>query len=312
MLGASYYDAASEGAGNIPLYEFMALLNNAAIDTMTPHFGLCFGARYRRRDLGLIAYLFTYHDRLADSMTDFQSFFSTLQTNSHYAAYTDGDRAVVEYLAPGNDPQFKAQDAEFSMMVQVRCLQFSLGKKWFPSTVAFEHAPIASRALTQQHLPCDVDYGASANRLLFPKSFLLARNPQADPRIVALIRKALQEERAGAERAVGIVESLHDTLTEHFRMEWPVNVGAVARSLGLSPNQLGYHLRKHETTFRDELNEARMSHARALLCETDLSIRTIAIRLGYAEVSAFSRMFRTHAGMTATRFRRDHARTVVQ
>ncbi len=295
-------------AGTVPafsLHEYMELLNACAEATMTPNFGLRFGARYRRRDLGLIAYLFTYNHRLADSMSGFETYFSTLQTNSHYAHYTTGDTAVIEYLAPGSDPVFKAQDAEFSMMVQLRCFQFSLGSNWTPTRMEFEHPCLSSPDLTARVLSCDVGYGRDMNRIVFPKSNLFSENPQADSRIATLLQDALDAERAEAERTPDLLASVRQTVREHLRKDRSVTADAVARRLGLSVSQLDYRLRANGVSYREELNAIRGREAETLLIETDLPIGTIASRLGYSEVSAFSRWFRSRTGQSASRFRRE-------
>lgn len=49
--------------------------------------------------------------------------------------------------------------------------------------------------------------------------------------------------------------------------------------------------------------EAKISHAKALLLHTSLSISQIAERLGYKNDQYFSKQFRKVTGMTATRFR---------
>lgn len=295
-------------AGTVPTFslaDYMELLNICAETTLTPNFGLRFGARYRRRDLGLIAYLFTYNHRLADSMTGFQTYFSTLQTHSHYAHYTAGDMAVVEYLAPGPDPLFKAQDAEFSMMVQLRCFQFSLGQNWTPTRMEFEHPCLSTPDIMSRALNCEIRFGCGMNRILFPKSQLFSENPQADPRIVALIQDALDAERAEAEKPVDFVEAVQRKVREHFRKERPVTADAIAGALGISVSQLDYRLRALSLSFRRELNAIRQAEAESLLTNSDLAIGEIASRLGYSEVSAFSRWFKSRTGGSATRYRQD-------
>ncbi len=289
--------------------DFMELLNACAETTATPDFGLRFGARYRRRDLGLIAYLFTYNQRVANSIAGFEAYFSTLQTHSHYATFSDGDRAVIEYLAPGPDPRFKAQDAEFSMMVQVRCLQFSLGPKWLPDAVEFEHQRLSDPTVLARYFPCEIRFGCSMNRILFPKRYLFLENPQADPQIVALIENALDAERAVKERPLDFLDELRGAMRNQIRKDRPVSVETVARSVGLSVHQLDYRMRNRGISFRDMLNDVRLSEAETLLGQSGLAISTIALRLGYSEVSAFSRWFRARTGMAATRYRKERLGT---
>lgn len=60
-------------------------------------------------------------------------------------------------------------------------------------------------------------------------------------------------------------------------------------------------------TFEQYLQKARMSHARHLLLETDLSIEKISASLSYASTTPFRRTFEKHFGMTPTEYRKRNA-----
>jgi len=88
-------------------------------------------------------------------------------------------------------------------------------------------------------------------------------------------------------------------------VERPVTVAAIARRLGLSVRTL-------ETQFRRTLGETpaayfaklRLQTARRLVVDTALPMREIAIRTGFSSLSAFSRAFRAHAGVSGQQLRR--------
>ncbi|MDX2273796.1 MAG: response regulator [Cyanobacteriota bacterium] len=73
----------------------------------------------------------------------------------------------------------------------------------------------------------------------------------------------------------------------------PISLGDVAKRVGYSPAYLtnlaqeltGYSIKRW-------IIERRMSQARMLLCETDRSVRQIALEVGYADVAYFTRQFR--------------------
>ncbi|MCT7655312.1 helix-turn-helix transcriptional regulator [Oceanimonas sp. NS1] len=50
------------------------------------------------------------------------------------------------------------------------------------------------------------------------------------------------------------------------------------------------------------VTQKRMDKARALIQHTDYSIQLVAELVGYTDLSAFSRRFSQHFGMTPTRF----------
>lgn len=65
------------------------------------------------------------------------------------------------------------------------------------------------------------------------------------------------------------------------------------RSIGISPLR-----------FRDEL---RTSRALEMVTKTDISLTSLAFRLGYADASHFTRSFKNHFGRTPSRMRSDRA-----
>jgi transcriptional regulator GlxA family with amidase domain len=118
------------------------------------------------------------------------------------------------------------------------------------------------------------------------------RGSDAQP-LVSLGRLGAAEPRVA--RAIRLMEEA---------LERPLSVAAIARRVGVSTRTL-------ETLFRDRLGaspaayyaELRMLAARRLVSDTPLQLREIALRTGFSSLSAFSRGFRRHAGVTARAFR---------
>ncbi|WP_211217758.1 helix-turn-helix domain-containing protein [Rubellimicrobium thermophilum] len=110
---------------------------------------------------------------------------------------------------------------------------------------------------------------------------------------VSMGRLALREPRVAA--AVRAMEQALDR---------PLPAEALARRAGVS-------LRRLEMLFREHLGASpgayylslRLSAARRLVTDTALPLAEVAERTGFASLSAFSRAFRRHAGMTARKAR---------
>lgn len=76
----------------------------------------------------------------------------------------------------------------------------------------------------------------------------------------------------------------------------------VAASLKVTVRTLNRHLSNQGVTFRDVVQRARFAQACALLEEGNMTISQIASRLGFSEVSNFSRWFRQYTGVSPTRY----------
>ena len=85
----------------------------------------------------------------------------------------------------------------------------------------------------------------------------------------------------------------------------PISLKDVARAVGLSAGHLTTVVgRKTGRTVLEWITERRMSEARRILVETDLSVEEVGRRVGYADAGYFTRTFRRRHGATPLAWRR--------
>ncbi len=84
---------------------------------------------------------------------------------------------------------------------------------------------------------------------------------------------------------------------------WP-DAASMAAALGMSPRGFFRALAAAGASFRGLLEEARAERARRLLRDTSLSVEAVALQLGYADASNFSRCFRRWSGASPSAWRR--------
>jgi AraC-like DNA-binding protein len=87
------------------------------------------------------------------------------------------------------------------------------------------------------------------------------------------------------------------------------SVQAMAQELNMSPRTLQRKLRQDGTTYQAVLDDARKEVAEWCLLKTSLPIEEIAERLGYIDVSSFSRAFRRWFDKPPSKFRNDRRKT---
>ena len=110
--------------------------------------------------------------------------------------------------------------------------------------------------------------------------------------------------------SLGMLETYDPRVASAIRLmerhlDEPLTVKLLAKEIGLS-------VRRLEHLFSQALGTSpyhyylrlRLQAARRLVIDTRLSIQEIAIRTGFASLSAFSRRFKQHFGKTASAFRR--------
>jgi AraC-like DNA-binding protein len=108
---------------------------------------------------------------------------------------------------------------------------------------------------------------------------------------------ALVDARLGDAPAVA---ALRQWLHEHLVA---ANVGEAARALSRSSRSLQRELGAAGTSFRNEIDRARVEAARLSLADSDDKLEVIARQIGCSSLSSFSRLFRRLTGESPTDFR---------
>jgi transcriptional regulator GlxA family with amidase domain len=119
-----------------------------------------------------------------------------------------------------------------------------------------------------------------------------ARTVGAEPR--PRTRPATRELR----RAI-FQDAVEILATEYSR---PIKIEEIARRVATSPRQLQRVFAEvGGVGFRSYVRGIRLSHAADLLVETDLPVREVARRVGYGDVSQFSKAFTRAFGVSPSR-----------
>jgi transcriptional regulator GlxA family with amidase domain len=85
-----------------------------------------------------------------------------------------------------------------------------------------------------------------------------------------------------------------------------LHLEGVAHRLATSRRQLQRAFAEAgDTSFRDELAGVRMRRARELLAADELSVRQVAVAVGYPQPAQFAKSFRRHHGYPPSAYRRE-------
>jgi AraC-like DNA-binding protein len=107
-------------------------------------------------------------------------------------------------------------------------------------------------------------------------------------------------------REVACVSAARDMLLSDLRT--PASLDQLAAEVGLGPRQLlrGFRTVYGQSPFELVRNE-RLDHAKVVLAETDIPLKEIAYRVGYADVTNFIHAFRRRFGAPPRQFLRSDA-----
>ncbi|KFA86971.1 AraC family transcriptional regulator [Archangium violaceum] len=190
-----------------------------------------------------------------------------------------------------------------SVLTHVRGLT---GLSVVPRSVWFLHArPKRLDAAHRFFGTRELDFGRADNGLLFDAACMEARLTTADPRLLVTAEQLAD----AALRARGPTEDFTATVAariEEALDEAPgTGVGAedIAARLHMSKRTLQRRLEEGGLSFQELVDRVRAEKARALVCEAHLALAEVAFRLGFSDVSSFSRSFRRWTGVSPGRYR---------
>jgi len=98
------------------------------------------------------------------------------------------------------------------------------------------------------------------------------------------------------------INALHVTLQPHIH-EFDLSAHRVAEICGLNKRTMARRLQTRGTSLRKELKRLRMSRAEATLLGTNLPISEVALMIGYANPTVFSRAFKRWTGVSPRQYR---------
>jgi AraC-like DNA-binding protein len=133
--------------------------------------------------------------------------------------------------------------------------------------------------------------------------------PRAASLLVQLMlaEAATEEDPAPPSAAAVLAARVEAYVVAHLHE--PVSTSRVARALELNPDYLNRAFHKvRGVTLTEFVHRRRVGEARALLRESPLNLKQIAHRCGFPNAGYFRRVFKRHAGVTPTAFRRLYAR----
>jgi AraC-like DNA-binding protein len=181
------------------------------------------------------------------------------------------------------------------------CTRQILGPDVRLGRVTLGHALTAtSAAALSAFFDCTVEHGAGQDALHFVRDSLDRAPGFASPGMHAFLREQAEQALAGLRRARELSGDLVARVREEILgrlSDGDVSMEAVASALAMAPRTLRRRLGDHDVAFQRLVEEVRREEARALLADPGRSITEVALDLGFAETSAFTRAYRRWYGV---------------
>ncbi|GGS80743.1 MULTISPECIES: AraC family transcriptional regulator ligand-binding domain-containing protein [Streptomyces] len=209
----------------------------------------------------------------------------------------DGHHFTVRHATGTWGPDVVQAVDLFALSLFLTRARHASGRDIAPAHVTITHRPPAqARQLARLFGTDRIHFDAPYNSISFREDDLRAPLPAAQPGLDRLL--ARHAERVLAEsRPVPLpwLDRFRTVLAAAFR-EDALSLAAVAHRLAMSPRTLQRRLAENGTTWRGQVEAVRQKQALELLRTTGLPLRSIADRVGYADVRALRRAVRRWEG----------------
>jgi AraC-like DNA-binding protein len=179
----------------------------------------------------------------------------------------------------------------------VVALRELLGEGWRPREVHLPREQPADTRPYKQHFRGRLKFDAAHAALVVASAELEQRVAGADP---ARFRALDQE--ASARFDGDLLPQLYRSL-RILLVQGEVTAAMLAQQFAMHERTLSRRLRAQGVRFQAILDDVRFEAARHLLRDTGLDITNVALALGYAEGSAFTKAFHRWSGMSPSQWR---------
>jgi AraC-like DNA-binding protein len=279
------------------------LLELAAEEVQDEWLGFRLARSFDLRDIGLVYYVIASSDQLADALRNAERY-SQINNEGVRLRFLmqDGTAAIaLDYV--NVDRHADRHQIEFWLVTLVRiCRQVTNGRL-VPSRLKTKHFRNGTPAEFRAFFGVDIEFGANADEICFPRPMALLSVVGRDEHLNELLRRYAEEALARKPRERLTVRSKAEDILPKLLPHGRAMASEVARRLGMSSRTLSRKLAEEGTSFAEILDQLRAALAKRYLHDETLPVSEIAWLLGYREVSSLTHAFKRWTGMTPRRFR---------
>ncbi len=181
--------------------------------------------------------------------------------------------------------------------------------------------PLAAQGLLYQ-LAITLQRALNTNALAQGENTKLAAEPvervlssssieHARQRLDELINQICQTRQSrSVSRTEKLVERIAEYIDTYTEGDW-LDLNNLSQQFGVTPQYISNVFKKYRNeNIKDYIAKHKLTHAKELLATTELTVKEIAARLGYANEIGVIRLFRKYEGITPGDYRSQHNPTV--
>ncbi len=280
------------------LYDLLADL------TGNEQIGLAMGLDVTVAATGMVGFLMQASRTFEDAIRAYCNYGYMVCPMLTYHYSVDGDHAIIDIhqsaLWKNTYPRNARIGVDFSLAATVNFTKLLTGRQIYPLSVEVEFSRTALSAY-RQVLGCQVLFNAPVHRMIFSVAELQAPVITSDVSLREMFSRILAQKKS-LELQNTCREKVKNLLLMQYKGQIPT-IEDAAEGTGMTVRTLQRKLTEEQTSFREVANEVRKELALHLMKNSATSITEVASVLGYADLPAFRRAFKTWTNATPKEMR---------
>ncbi|PLW68941.1 AraC family transcriptional regulator [Pseudohalioglobus lutimaris] len=281
----------------LPYASYMQLMGRAADVTNAPHFGLLMSRRGNAETLGTVGMIMTQADTVGDAWQTLSHFYRIHDTYGRVSIYRYLESAMISYGLPRNDQPGTRQVYDVAAGITSNIMRQFCGAEFRAEEIIFPY-PQPQDTSVYSELPArriGFDSGSGALETYIRPHYLEQPLQGRSDELRSVLGSYFSDQpNSQAQSTSAVVEDI----VRRLLPTGDCNLPLVARTLAMNTRTVQARLEAEQSSFRQILERVRKEIATFHLRRGDMQLTQLAMVLGYSELSAFSRSFRTWYGVS--------------
>lgn len=273
------------------------------ISFIRPDMALKLGTSVSLEKLGVCGFIFKNCENLEELTYQFIRYQKLLHSISHYEFLKK--QGVLKHSI--KYPEFKKYtqlSTELGFSSIVHTIRNLTNKEKFFHELHFSYPQPQYVQEYKEIFRAPLRFNQKENAIFFKPEQFNTPIPQSQPYIKEVLINHANELLYQLETGGYFKNTVQKLVIENLS-KGQVDIKMISTKLNMSRWTLTRKLKKEGITFQNLVNEVRKNLAANYLKDTDLSVNEIAFLMGYSEMGAFSRAFKTWTGKNPYSYRKE-------
>jgi AraC-like DNA-binding protein len=285
-----------EDNGLIPYPLWCQLLENAVVEVGRPDFALLLARRRVSSNYAKELQIYTYSAKnLQQAIEGLMDHLRTRTQGIEYALQKNRDTACFSRMPPTREAIRYPQATILLLASLYLMLSEATGNKLQLTSISMTFRDPGIGAKLKAFFRCPVQFDAEINSLNFPARLLDLGIATQDDSLHDLMADYLTSRHL--EETRDFTDLVRSLISRNLAAGRP-DIDALSLRIPFQSRTIQKKLKESGTSFTALLNEVRFELAESLLLQSDIPITYVAQRLCYQDISAFSKAFSKHYGMS--------------